>query len=407
MNLLLPLVCLQLVSAASAHARDWPNWLGPDLNGISTESGWEDHGKEQPVWSRSLGLGYSMPSIAEGRLYTLGHDPEQSLDTIFCLDKDSGETLWTHELSSKIWDTFHGGGTLTAPAVYGGLVIVSQREGNLFCFEAESGERIWSFNLAEELSVRPPFHGFAGSPLILDDVIFLLFGTLVVALDLDQGEVLWESARFKQTFSPLVLPWTVHGRDILAAYTGDGLLLLDPEDGSTLGSHPWDPGGNGVNCSTPITMGDRVFVSSAYNKGGALLRVLPDWSLEELWTTKKMRNKVNASVLWEGHLYGFDESMLKCLDLDGTELWRKRGLGMGCLSAADGRLLILSSKGDLIIADATPEEFRERFRTKVLAEGSYWTPPVLSDGRIYCRNSLGEMVCLDHRPGEDAAVRDR
>ena len=103
-------------------------------------------------------------------------------------------------------------------------------------------------------------------------------------------------------------------------------------------------------------------------------------------------------MLYDGHLYGFDEAMLKCIDLDGEEQWRVRGLGKGSVAVAGGRLIVLSSKGELIIAEADPEEFRELSRKKVLDGGEYWTTPVLLDGLIYCRNSEGDLVCLDHRP---------
>ena len=120
-------------------------------------------------------------------------------------------------------------------------------------------------------------------------------------------------------------------------------------------------------------------------------------------TSRRLRNKVTGVYHHEGHLYGFDESILKCFDLEGNERWRVRGLGMGALSIAGDRLLVLTSRGELVVAEATPDEFRELTRTDVLAGGDYWTLPVIVDGLVYVRNSLGDLACLDHRPTSTAA----
>jgi outer membrane protein assembly factor BamB len=125
---------------------------------------------------------------------------------------------------------------------------------------------------------------------------------------------------------------------------------------------------------------------------------LHDSKLELLWESKVMRNQMSGCVLWEEHLYGFDETTLKCLNLDGEELWRKRGLGKGCLQLADGKILAMSADGELVIAAAKPDGYEELSRKKVLDGGVYWTTPVLVGGLIYCRNSDGDLVCLDHRP---------
>lgn len=119
--------------------------------------------------------------------------------------------------------------------------------------------------------------------------------------------------------------------------------------------------------------------------------------LKVVWENKEMSNKMSGCVLWEEHLYGFDAAILKCLDLDGNEQWSKRGLGMGSLMVAGGRLIVNSSKGELIITDASPGGYSEQSRTKVLEGGVYWTMPVIANGLIYCRNSLGDVVCRDHR----------
>ena len=110
-----------------------------------------------------------------------------------------------------------------------------------------------------------------------------------------------------------------------------------------------------------------------------------------------MKNQMAGAVLWDAHLYGFDDKLLKCIDLEGKELWRERGLGQGALMAADGRLIVISEQGELVVARATPEGYQELSRAKVLDGDVCWTMPVLANGRIYCRNHAGDLVCLDHR----------
>src|SRR5690606_12598217 len=136
-----------------------------------------------------------------------------------------------------------------------------------------------------------------------------------------------------------------------------------------------------VEGATPIVLGTRVFVSSAYDQGGALVEFGGE-APELVWRTRLMRNKMAGCTLFDGHLYGFDESMLKCLDLDGNERWRQRGLGQGALCVADGRLLLTTSKGELVVARATPDGFREESRRAVIDGGVFWSAPLLANGLV-------------------------
>ena len=182
-------------------------------------------------------------------------------------------------------------------------------------------------------------------------------------------------------------------------FNSDGFSLLDLADGEERYSHAWETMYD-VNIATPVLVGtNRVFISSGLNRGCALLE-LGGESAKVVWESKKMRTKLSGCVLWKDHLYGFDEAALKCLALDGEEQWSERGLRDGALMIADGKLILVSSKGELAVAEATPAGYEELSRAKVLDGGVYWTSPVLVDGMIYVRNSLGELVCRDHRGGE-------
>ena len=216
-----------------------------------------------------------------------------------------------------------------------------------------------------------------------------------VALDKDTGETIWESADHLAMYSTPI-DFELGGAPCLAVFTKKGLIVLDRESGERLHFYPWARGKSIVNAATPVVVGERIFISSSYNHGCALL----DFSsgrAEAVWESKVMRTKLSGCVLYEDHLYGFDETMLKCIDLNGKESWRKRGLGLGSLMVSDGRLILMSSRGELVVAEATPEKYRQLSRTKALDGGAYWSSPVLAGGRIYCRNGVGDLVCRDHR----------
>jgi outer membrane protein assembly factor BamB len=382
--------------AGSPPEGDWPHWLGPTRDGISTERGWNVEGAVEPLWSAELGLGYANVSISEGRLYTSGFDEEGEEDILWCLDPSTGEELWVHSYPARVMGTFHGGGTLTTPSVDGDRVYVTNRFGRLFCLSAADGEVLWERDYAEELELRINFHGCSSSPLVLENRLILCLSGVTAAVNKDGGTVIWQTEDSGDGGHANPVPFELLGVPSLATFNGKGLEVLARSDGERIQFHDFGHTSGGINAATPIVFGSRVFISAAYNKGAALIELGGD-EPDFLWRCRKMRNKVSSCILWRDHFFGFDESMLRCIDMEGKEVWRVRGLGMGTLGMADGKLLILSSKGELIVAEANPEEFVELSRRKVLDGGVYWTPPVLLHGLIYCRNSLGSLVCLDHR----------
>jgi outer membrane protein assembly factor BamB len=253
---------------------------------------------------------------------------------------------------------------------------------------------LWRRNVKEDHDLEYPTWGFSASPLVLDDMLFLNVGK-VIALDKKTGEPRWTTEDdFGHAYStPRDFEWK--GKPCLAVFDGNGLVVLDRKDGRKLGFHEWKTKYD-INAATPIVIGDGIFISSGMGRGAALLAVADD-GIEVVWENREMNTKLSGCVLVEDHLYGFDEAVLKCMDLEGNELWAQRGLGDGCLSGAADRLLVMSADGELIVVAADPTGYRELSRTKVLEGGEYWTKPVLVNGLIYCRNSLGQLACLDHR----------
>ena len=213
-----------------------------------------------------------------------------------------------------------------------------------------------------------------------------------MALDKATGKVLWSSGKESAGYSSPVPfnPGQTHG---IVLFSTRALSMVNPEDGQLLWEHPWKTP-YGVNAADPVIVGDKVFVSSGYNQGCALLQMGGN-KVSVLWQNKNMRNHFNSSLAIGDSAYGFDESELKCLDLQtGTVRWAERSLGKGSLVAADRTLIILSEKGQLVIAEASPAAFKPLARAQVLG-GKCWTSPVLANGKIYCRNARGDLVCVD------------
>lgn len=390
------------LAQAESDGRDWPQWRGPDRNGLSTEIDWSAAGSSEALWRKELGFGHSSFSISDGRLFTLWNDREAGLDMVFCLNSTTGEEIWIHRYSSDFGDISDDGGTLTTPTVDGDVVYTSNRVGKLFCFDAATGEIRWSRDLRAELEIEPPNWGFSASPLIIGDVIYMNLGR-VAAINKTTGEDLWLTDKNYGKAYSTPAAFEHQGKAFLAVLCGSGLVVITQAAGEEIAFHGWSMVPN-IFPMTPLVMGDRIFISAGYSRGCAMLRLAGD-ELEVLWESRVMRTKMTGSVLWKDHLYGFDESILKCIDLDGKEQWRKRGLGTGSLILAGGRLVIIDAKGEVIIAEAKPEKYTELSRREVLTGGeSFLTLPVLSHGLIYCRSGKGEMACLDYRTG--AALAD-
>jgi len=154
--LLMSWLSLPALAQAESDGCDWPNWRGPDHNGISTETDWSETGSKEALWRKELGLGHSSFSISDGRLFTLGNDLDAGLDMVFCLDSTTGEEIWIHSYPSDFGDDLDDGGTLTTPTVDGDVVYTSNRVGKLFCFDTSTGEIRWSRDLRVELEIEPP-----------------------------------------------------------------------------------------------------------------------------------------------------------------------------------------------------------------------------------------------------------
>lgn len=390
------------VLTSAGFASDWPQWRGPERTGVSAETGWGIAAQSEPLWRAELGNGHSSFAIAEGQVYTLGYDAERGVDVVYCLGAEDGTEVWRHEYKSEIWDLAHDGGTLTTPTIDGDVVYTTNREGKLFCFDRGTGAIRWSRDAVAEHEVQPHTWGFSCSPLIIDGMVIVNYGQ-VHAFDKKTGADLWHTeTNFGFAYSTPA-PFQHADRELLAVLCGNGCAVIDRTDGEELAFYEWIKNPQ-IYPMTPVVIGDRIFISAGYERGCSMLQFAggdDGYALTPIWESRVMRNKMSGAVLYKDHLFGFDESILKCIDLDGKEKWRKRGFGTGAMSIVGDRLVIITGRGKVIVAEADPNEYLELSSQDVLRTGTYWSTPVLSNGLLYCRNSYGSTACLDFRT-EDA-----
>lgn len=379
----------------STHAADWPWWRGPEWTGISKETGWQTQwpaeGPKQ-LWKAKVGTGFSSFAIANGRVYTMGNTDDT--DTVFCFKADTGEVLWKHSYPEKLDPKNYEGGPNATPTVDGDRVYAVSKSAEVFCLDAAKGTVIWSKKLAEELGSKKPTWAFASSAYIEGDLLILNVGSAGTALNKKDGKVVWNNGNDVANYSTPV-PFEAGGKRAVAVFTKDHIAALLVADGKELWRYPWKTSYD-INAADPIISGNEVFISSGYNHGAALIQIT-DNKPEKVWENKSMRNHFNSSVLWKGHLYGVDEKDLRCIVWKtGETKWSDPKFGKGALILADGKIIGLGEKGELLVAEATPEAFKPLSRAQVLG-GKCWTAPALANGLIYCRNAAGDVVCLDVR----------
>ena len=392
---------IQPAAAMTAAPGDWPRWRGPAQTGISTETSWRSQWESDPeqLWSKPIGVGFSSVAVADGRLYTMGH--ADGRDTVFCLDATTGKELWAHSYECALVDNLHEGGPAATPTVDGQRVYTVSKEGHLFCLDAHSGEVLWQQNFQEAFDVEMPTWGFSCSPLVVGNRLIVDAGR-IAAFDKTTGEVLWKTEAFDPGYgSPI--NFTRGDEQLIAVLNNEFLVIVAARDGRVLDRVKWKTDFK-TTATTPIIAPDgTIFISTGYKVGCARFKLVGD-ELEYIYDNRNLSNHMNNSVLWQGHLYGFDgnshasrQVKVTCLDYEtGETLWQERGLGCGSLMLAGGKLILLSDAGELVIAEPSPKEFKPLSRTQIL-DGKCWTVPVLSHGLLYARNAAGELVCVDLR----------
>jgi outer membrane protein assembly factor BamB len=356
------------------------------------------------VWQRKVGEGFSGPVVAAGKLI-LFHRLDDK-ETLECLDVKSGRTLWKSTSAATYRDDFgFDEGPRATPAIDSGRVFVMGASGVLQCVDFETGKKIWSVDAVRELGARKGFFGFACSPLIDSGKLYVNIGGAdnagIMALSTATGKLAWKATDHEASYSSPVAA-VLEGKPHLLFYTRTGLVVTEPRTGRVVGAFPWRSRTHAsVNAASPLVVGNEVFLSTSYDTGGLLLR-WKDGKVEKVWSSDEaLSNHYATSVYRDGFLYGYHgrqegRPALRCVEWStGKVRWSQEEFGAGTITLAGGRLLLLHEDGRLLVAEATPDQYKLLREAQILPNGvrAY---PAWSDGLLFAR-SKDKLACFDLR----------
>src|ERR1700752_743271 len=377
----------QVMAQAGAN---WPQWRGPNRDGVSKETGllkqWPAEGPPL-VWKAiGAGRGYSSFSVANGRLYTMGLRGDREFLVAF--DIATGKEAWATPHGGAFRND-RGDGPRGTPTIDGDRLYALGGNGDLSSIEARTGKVVWSKNVLREFGGSNIQWGISESPLVLGNKVLVNAGgrnASIVALNKSDGALIWKSQSDRAGYSSAI-PVEINGTTQVVFFTAERAVGLDAKDGRLL----WEygrPANNVANVATPIARANRVFISSDYDTGGGVVEIKADNKAQEIWFTKDMRNHHSSSVLIGAYLYGFSSAILTAIRFDTGEIaWRDRSVGKGSLVYADGNLYCLSENGVVGLVEASPTGYKEKGRFRI-AQGNLptWTHPVVVGGRLYLRD---------------------
>ena len=390
-----------------AFSEDWPGFGGPNGNFKSLEKGiitnW-DKKEPQKLWSTEVGLGFSSIIEVDGFAFTQGYS--RGKNTIYCLGAEDGKIIWKSDFPCSKSDNYFKGGSRSTPLVNKGNLYLCTHVGDIYCLNAKTGTVKWSFNLVKDFGGRRPTWGYAASPVIFQDKLLIVTGAedaSLISLDTETGEVFRKKGNYEAAYATP------------AVYENEGEVLVFHESGLSI--HALSNGEEksfyqhktryGINAAQPINVGKNILVSSAYGKGSALI----DFSSKvgnTKWKTDKVASQMASAIHHDGFIYGIhgqagsrsNFSTLFCMNAEnGKIFWEEKGYGLSSIILVGSTLVLLSESGELALIDASPKQFKELANFQVLSGKDNWVPPSYANGRLHCRSSDGNWICL--RMGKD------
>ena len=395
-------------AAADRDDAAWTDFRGPRRDGryagppIRTD--WPAGGLD-PLWSQPIGGGYASFVVAGGLAFTI--EQRRDDEVVAAYDVETGVERWTHAWPAHFREAMGGPGPRATPTWHAGRVYALGATGRLVCLDAATGDEVWARNILDDADASNLTWAMSGAPLVVDDVVVVQpggrDGWSVAAYDRLTGEVVWRALDDVQSYTSPMLVTLAGVRQILVV-TAARAAGLRPDDGALLWEYPWRVQ-TVPNMAQPLVVGDaRLFLSASYGKGAALMELTPDgdrFTAATVWETYRMRNRFSSSVLVDGYIYGLDNSILACLDAaTGEVMWKGGRYGSGQLLEADGHLVVLTERGDLVLVRATPERHDELARFRAI-DGKTWNVPALAGGRLLVRNAR-QMAAFDLSRRESA-----
>jgi outer membrane protein assembly factor BamB len=347
----------------------------------------------------SASASWSAPVIQGNRLIACGRDTLS--DLIFCLDPDDGRLLWQSSYEAEA-NISHGAGPRATPYIDDDRVYTFGRMGDLACWNLGNGQKIWHKNVGDEGGKEPTW-GHSSSPLILSNLVLVQAGGSAgtIAYEKMTGDVVWKSKHEIAGYAAIT-SIDINGKTEILTFHGKGLAALDAKSGSELWNTPWETDYD-VNATTPIVIGDRVFITSGYEVGCMLLK-FSSTGLEKIWRKETVASMHSDPYVIDGFLYGYsgqsyqNRGEFKCIDLkNGEEQWSTSKMGWGTCVFVEGHLLCCDIKGNIFLMKPNPNEFNlvtELQDALGDIKGPVWTIPVVANGRLYLRFKQ-KLVCYD------------
>jgi outer membrane protein assembly factor BamB len=383
------------VASGAAAGTDWPQWRGPNRDGVSAETGllkqWPPGGPPVVWTATGLGNGYGSVAVQGDRVFVQGTAGASS--AVFCLRRQDGGKVWSRALGRSL-DQDKGGGPRGTPTVDGDVLFALSEAGDLACLRVSDGGVVWARNILADFDGRNPTWLISESPLVDGAHVVVTpggRGAGLVALDRKTGKTVWTTKDLSETAGySSVIAADIQGVRTLITLTSASAVGVRASDGKLMWRY--DKAANDTaNITTPVLAGSRVFVTSAYNTGGALLQLRAENGgvrADEVYFTRDLMNHHGGVVFVNGYLYGYSNAILTCLEAaTGKVQWRDRSVGKGSLTYADGRLYVLGESDTVGLVDASPAGYVERGRFQIADQGwPSWAHPVVAGGRLYLRN---------------------
>jgi outer membrane protein assembly factor BamB len=394
-----------------APAADWPQWLGPNRDNSSTEkvAVWKEAPKV--LWRQAVGEGNSSPVIAGGRVFVHSKVKDKTEEEVIAYDARTGTLVWRQTYSRAAFKSPYGNGPRATPAVVDGKVYTFGITGVLTCWEADGGKQVWQVDTLKEFGARNLFFGMACSPLVEGDSVLVNIGgkgNSIVALDRHKGSVVWKSRDDRASYSSPIAFGQGAQRQVVFL-TGDGVVSLNPKDGSTNWQFPLVDK-LFESSTTPVRVGDQI-VASAITYGSVGLKLTQSdgkIGYKEEWKNPALTSYFSTPVPVgknyffmvtgtnpQAALFQKPEATLHCIEsATGKELWKQPKVGTyhaALLRTGDNKLLCLDDFGFLSLLEPDPKEYRQLCKAKVGT--ATWAHPALSDGRVYVRDEK-QIICL-------------
>jgi outer membrane protein assembly factor BamB len=390
-------------------ASDFPEFRGRQRDGVAYGPALARDWKSSPprlLWGYPVGGGYAAFAVSGNTAVTI--EQRHKREVVVCYDTNTGQELWIYSYPALFSEWRGGDGPRATPTISGSDVFSLGATGRLVCLDRGTGGEKWVTDTLKDNANLT--WGMSGSPLVYGQVVVVNPGTqkdsaagrALVAYDRNTGQEVWQAGNNPAAYcSPMLV--TLAGQRQILIFDGKGLAGHEAATGKELWRYPWETM-EGINVAQPLLLeGDRLFISSGYNKGCSLLQVSQkngSWSAAPVWakeTSLALRCRFTSPVAYQGFIYGLDEGILVCLDPStGKARWKGERYGNGQVLRYEDLLLVLSETGKLALVEANPEKPHELGRFPALEGDKTWNTPALANGKVYVRNHK-ERACFDLR----------